>query len=128
MKVNIEVEEEDISQLSNVKNLMLFDIHGNRFYVVRSLEYEMVEREKTEKRFLFSNKIVKVKQWIITEIEIRSYSYDGLFWGSYTDEVVIDRIISMRDFYKMRDDFNKYIKNPLEAVGVVFPKKDTESK
>jgi hypothetical protein len=74
MKVNIEVEEKDISQLSNVKNLMLFDRHENRFYVVKSLEYEIVEREK------------------------------------------------------IRDDFNKYIKNPLEAVGVVFPKKDTESK
>lgn len=128
MKVNIEVKEEDISQLSNVKNLMLFDTHGNRMLIVKSVEYEIVEREKIEKRFLFSKKITKVKQWIITEIEIRSYSYDGLFWGSYTDETVIDRIISMRDFYKMRDDFTKFIKMPLEAIGVVFPKKDTESK
>jgi hypothetical protein len=128
MKVNIEVEEKDVSQLLNVKNSMLFDMYGNRMLIVKSIEYEIVEREKIEKRFLFSKKIIKVKQWIITEIEIKSYSYDGLFWGSYTDETVINRIISTRDFYKMRDDFTKFIKMPLEAIGVVFPKKDTESK
>ena len=38
MKVNIEVKEEDISQLSNVKNLMLFDTHGNRMLIVKSVE------------------------------------------------------------------------------------------
>lgn len=62
MKVNIEVEEKIVKQLLNIKNLMLFDTYGSRMLVVKSVEYEIVEIEKIEKRFLFPNKTVKVKQ------------------------------------------------------------------
>jgi hypothetical protein len=129
-KERIVVDFNNIRSIKENLNKMLFCRGTNRFYVITTFEYEEKEEEKIIKSFFFTERKEKKNINLVTEMTIKSYSDEGLFWGHYDSEEAIRRVLyDIEDrIRQMRDDFKRKIVLPLEAVGVIFPKKDTESK
>jgi hypothetical protein len=117
--MEIEISKEKLEQLNDLKGKFLFIKDFSKFYFIGEFKYEkrdVVVNKRNFFRFLKSSVIEE--RIFITRINIFSFNDNYNFWGTLSDP----SIFLTNDMYKLRNDYIKCIKTPLEKLGFEIKK------
>ena len=121
----IRISTDIYNTISALKNKLLLT-SGPGLIIIKDFN---VETKETKVRHLFrSPTYVKSSDLYITDIELRGYNSLLEYWGTYTTDESIHFLFDYFDFSKMRNDYVRKIRRPLEKLGIDFTIKDEAMK
>jgi hypothetical protein len=121
LKTPIEITGKTFNDLNFVKQKMLFNT--NRFFIITSFIVETKTIEKEVKNWFRKSRVITEDIFLLTDIEFWSYNSDDEYWGTLTDSGV-DSMLKWYDLRKMRRNYEKNIKLPLEKLGFKIQKNE----
>jgi hypothetical protein len=112
--MEIEISKNKLEQLNDLKGKFLFIKELSRIYFIGEFKYEKRDVVINKTNFFGFRKSSVIEEKIfITGINVFSFNYEYNFWGTLTDP----SIFLTNDIYKLRNDYIKFIKTPLEKLG-----------
>jgi hypothetical protein len=121
LKTPIEITNKAFNDLNFVKQKMLFNT--NRFFIITSFIVETKTINKEVKNWFRKSRVITENIFLLTDIEFWSYNSDDEYWGTLTDSGV-DSMLKWYDLRKMRRNYEKNIKLPLEKLGFKIQKNE----
>jgi hypothetical protein len=116
LKKPILITQQKLSQLESVKGKMLLREEGTTFIIVNSFETEEKNVTITKKRFLRSPVTTTETLLYLTDAEFFIYNQVDEYWA-IVSENNINRLLMFYNLMKMRTDYKRCIKTPLEKLG-----------
>ena len=113
--------------ISALKNKMLITSESN-LLMIKDYKIEKITEEKKERHLFKPSTLVTEVNEYLTEIEIMGYNSELEYWGTYNGDNTIHTIFSYMNLQRMRENYVKKIRRPLEKLGIDFTIKDETMK
>lgn len=113
--------------ISALKNKMLITSESN-LLMIKEYKIEKITEEKKERHLFKPSTLVTEVNEYLTEIEIMGYNSELEYWGTYNGDNTIHTIFSYMNLQRMRENYVKKIRRPLEKLGIDFTIKDETMK
>jgi len=113
--------------ISALKNKMLLT-SGTGLIIIKDFKTETIKKDNKVKHLFRSPTYVTSIELYITDIELRGYNSQLEYWGTYTTDDSLHFLFDYFDFSKMRSDYVRKIRRPLEKLGIDFTIKEEAMK
>jgi hypothetical protein len=123
LETPIKINSDIYNNISALKDKMLITSESN-LIMIRDYKIEKITEEKKERHLFKSSTLVTEVNDYITEIDIMGYNSELEYWGKYNGDNTIQTILTYFNLQRMRENYVKKIKRPLEKLGIDFTIKE----
>ena len=116
LKKPILITQQKLSQLESVKSKMLLREDSTTFIIVKSFKIEEKNVTITKKRFLRSPITTTETLLYLTDAEVFIYNQVDEYWAMLSENN-IKHLLIFYNLMKMRTDYKRCIRTPLEKLG-----------
>lgn len=113
--------------ISALKNKMMITSESN-LLMIKDFKIEKIKTDHWKTHLFRPSEMVTEENEFLTEIEVMGYNNKLEYWGTYNGDDTIHTLFTYFDFQRMRDNYVRKIRRPLEKLGIEFTIKDETMK